>query len=75
MTTPAAPERSAREAIVAYFKDFGILRETRSEYWGIQLVNFLDCTAYFAILTIAALTSAWLAAQWLAGTMKGSDDD
>jgi len=55
MTTPAAPERSAREAIVAYFKDFGILRETRSEYWGIQLVNFLDCTAYFAILTIAAV--------------------
>jgi MFS family permease len=55
MTTAAAPERSAREAIVAYFKDFGILRETRSEYWGIQLVNFLDCTAYFAILTIAAV--------------------
>jgi len=41
--------------IVAYFKDFGVLRETRAEYWGIQLVNFLDCTAYFALLTIAAV--------------------
>jgi len=32
-----------------------VLRETRAEYWGIQLVNFLDCTAYFALLTIAAV--------------------
>jgi MFS family permease len=43
------------DSIVGYFRDFGILRETRSEYWGIQLVNFLDCTAYFAMLTIAAV--------------------
>jgi len=32
-----------------------VLRETRAEYWGIQLINFLDCTAYFALLTIAAV--------------------
>ncbi len=44
-----------REVIVGYFRDFGVLRETRSEYWGIQLVNFLDCTAYFALLNIAAV--------------------
>ena len=41
--------------IVGYFKDFGVLKETRKEYWGIQLINFLDCTAYFALLTIAAV--------------------
>jgi predicted MFS family arabinose efflux permease len=51
----STPSRSAGEAIVGYFRDFGILRETRSEYWGIQIVNFLDCTFYFAMLTIASL--------------------
>jgi MFS family permease len=41
--------------VVAYIRDFGVLRETRAEYWGIQLVNLLDCIAYFAMLTIAAV--------------------
>ena len=47
--------KSAREMIEAYFRDFGVLKETRREYWGIQIVNFLDCTFYFAMLTIATL--------------------
>lgn len=47
--------RTTGEMIIGYFKDFGVLKETRSEYWGIQIVNFLDCTAYFALLTIAAV--------------------
>ncbi len=55
MASPSSEKRSAGEAIGAYFRDFGVLRETRSEYWGIQLVNLLDCTAYFAMLTIAAV--------------------
>lgn len=55
MTTSTAPRHSAREAVVAYIRDFGVLRETRAEYWGIQLVNVLDCIAYFAMLTIAAV--------------------
>lgn len=38
-----------------YFRDFGVLRETRLEFWGIQIVNLLDCTFYFALLTIASL--------------------
>jgi MFS family permease len=50
-----APRRTASEMIVAYFRDFGVLRETRKEYWGIQIINFLDCTAYFGLLTIAAV--------------------
>jgi predicted MFS family arabinose efflux permease len=41
--------------ITGYFRDFGVLRHTRSEYWGIQVVNFLDCVFYFAMLTIASL--------------------
>jgi len=41
--------------ILAYFRDFGVLKETRKEYWGIQIVNFLDCTFYFAMLTIATV--------------------
>ncbi|MEJ2514568.1 MAG: MFS transporter [Gammaproteobacteria bacterium] len=55
MAAPPAAKRSAGEAIAAYFRDFSVLKETRSEYWGIQLVNLLDCTAYFAMLTIAAV--------------------
>ncbi len=54
MSQPTRP-RSAGTMIGDYFRDFGVLRETRSEYWGIQIVNFLDCTAYFALLTIASL--------------------
>ena len=53
-TPPTAP-KSAGEMILAYFRDFGVLKETRKEYWGIQIVNFLDCTFYFAMLTIATV--------------------
>ena len=52
---PPIPSKSAGEMIAAYFRDFGVLRETRKEYWGIQVVNFLDCTFYFALLTIATV--------------------
>lgn len=41
--------------IVDYFADFAVLAETRFEYWGTQVVNFLDCTMYFAMLTIATV--------------------
>jgi dipeptide/tripeptide permease len=52
MSTVPAP-KSAADMIVAYFKDFNVLRETRMEYWGIQIINILDCIAYFAIITAA----------------------
>ena len=52
--TPTSP-KSAGQMIVAYFRDFRVLKETRKEYWGIQLINFLDCTCYFALLTIATV--------------------
>jgi MFS family permease len=53
--TPPAASKSAGEMIAAYFRDFGVLKETRREYWGIQMINFLDCTFYFAMLTIATV--------------------
>jgi MFS family permease len=51
--TPAG--KSAREMIVSYFRDFRVLKETSKEYWGVQVVNVLDCTIYFALLTVASL--------------------
>lgn len=41
--------------LVDYFRDFKVLRHTRSEYWGIQIINFLDSTTFFSILTIAVI--------------------
>jgi len=50
-----APSPSPFEAFIQYFRDFAVLKETRKEYWGIQIINFVDCTAYFALLTIASV--------------------
>ena len=50
-----APARSAWDAIVGYFHDFKVLKETPREYWGVQLINFLDCAAYFTLLTVITL--------------------
>ncbi len=38
-----------------YFRDFKVLRETRKEFWGIQIINFLDCTIFFAMIAIASI--------------------
>jgi len=51
----APPRKSLIETVVTYFNDFGVLKETRKEYWGIQIINFLDCTSYFSLLTIATV--------------------
>ncbi|MDF1562076.1 MAG: MFS transporter [Deltaproteobacteria bacterium] len=42
--------------VVKYFKDFSVLKETRREYWGLQIVNVLDSTAYFAMFNIVILS-------------------
>ncbi len=55
MSEQAAAKKTAGEMMVQYFRDFGVLKETRKEYWGIQVINFLDSTFYFAMLTIASL--------------------
>jgi predicted MFS family arabinose efflux permease len=50
-----APSPSFGDRVLQYFRDFQVLRETRSEYWGIQLVNLIDCVAYFGLLNIASV--------------------
>lgn len=62
MPSPATPgnpaldrRRTFVEMVVQYFRDFRVLRETGREYWGIQIVNILDCTIYFALLNIASV--------------------
>jgi MFS family permease len=52
---PQTSPKSAGQMMVAYFKDFSVLKETRREYWGIQIINFLDCSCYFALITIATV--------------------
>ena len=49
------PNQNSGNFIVNYFKEFGVLRETRIEYWGIQLINLLDSTMLFALVTMGPL--------------------
>ncbi len=49
------PEQAKSNPIIEYFKGFGVLRETRTEYWGLQVINFLDMTAYFALYGIVVV--------------------
>jgi MFS family permease len=51
----AAQKTGLTEAVVNYFRDFKVLKETRSEYWWMQIINFLDCTVFFAVLTITVI--------------------
>ncbi|MEI8255675.1 MAG: MFS transporter, partial [Deltaproteobacteria bacterium] len=57
MSTPAAAsaETKKQNAIVAYFNDFKVLKDNPLEYWGVQLINFFDSTAYFAMTGVAML--------------------
>ncbi len=48
----AAAKKNSGDQVVGYF---GVLKETRKEYWGIQAVNVLDSTVFFAILTITVV--------------------
>lgn len=50
------PPEKQDSMIVKYFKDFRILKETKKEYWGLQVINMLDCLAYFAMFNIAVVT-------------------
>ena len=50
-----ARKSSLAESVLKYFRDFKVLRETRSEYWGMQIINFLDSTAFFSVLTMSVV--------------------
>ncbi len=54
-TATAAKQKSALDFIKGYFLDFKILKDCRMEYWTIQVINFLDCLAYFSFLNIAVV--------------------
>jgi MFS family permease len=54
MSAPAA-KASASQLILGYFRDFKVLKETRPEYWGIQVINFLDNMTYFGILNVVSI--------------------
>ncbi len=42
--------------VVKYFSDFKVLRETKREYWGLQVINALDCLAYFALFNVIIIS-------------------
>lgn len=54
MTSSQASE-PVDNIVVRYFKDFAVLKETRREYWGLQIVNFLDSMFYFAMITVVSM--------------------
>lgn len=39
----------------AYLKNFGVLKDARREYWGVQAINLLDCIYAFASVTVATI--------------------
>src|SRR5262245_41042698 len=57
MTTSsvAGEQKSSVGMIIEYFRDFHVLKETRKEYWGVQIINFLDSMFYFALLSFLTL--------------------
>ncbi len=50
-----AARRGLIGTVVDYFKDFQVLKRTRAEYWGIQVINLIDSITFFSILTIAVV--------------------
>lgn len=55
MSSQSAVQATKKNPIVAYFEDFKVLKDNPKEYWGVQGINFLDSTAYFAMTGIAML--------------------
>ncbi len=54
-TTNGGSDKKSGNFVVEYFRSFGALKETRAEYWGMQVINFIDHTILFAVYTIAVL--------------------
>jgi POT family proton-dependent oligopeptide transporter len=54
---PRSPFEDSQQKnfVIEYFRNFGVLRETRSEYWGMQVINFIDHTIFFAMMTIGVV--------------------
>lgn len=48
-TATLAEKPTALDMIRHYFLSFAVLKDNSRAYWGVQAVNVLDSTAYFAI--------------------------
>ena len=55
-SAPDSSQQPKANIVVQYFRDFAVLKETRKEYWGLQVINMLDSLAYFAMFNIAVVT-------------------
>ena len=55
MDATAVNKKSPGEMIKQYFLDFKVLSDNPISFWGVQVVNFLDLTAYFAMLAVLTL--------------------
>ncbi|TNF37439.1 MAG: MFS transporter [Deltaproteobacteria bacterium] len=66
-TSVDQPKATGFAAIRQYFRDFKILKDNPREYWGMQLINIVDSTGYFAMLTVVTL--------FLSGDVGLSDTD
>lgn len=55
MNATAVNKKSSGEMIKQYFLDFKVLSDNPISFWGVQVVNFLDLTAYFAMIAILTL--------------------
>jgi len=55
MSKRTTSNTSASSKIKQYFLDFKILKDNSVSFWGVQLVNFLDLSAYFAMISILTL--------------------
>lgn len=55
MSSASAVTETKKNPIVAYFADFKVLKDNPKEYWGVQIINFLDSAAWFAMISVAML--------------------
>lgn len=56
MTTPTIASQTGAVAMIRhYFHSFSVLKDNSRAYWGVQAVNVLDATAYFSMISVAAL--------------------
>lgn len=54
-STVANSGKKPSEMILDYFRSFKVLKETPREFWGMQAINFVDCTAYFSLITVITI--------------------
>lgn len=55
MDTSVVQSKPTGAMIKQYFLDFKVMSDNPKSYWGVQLVNFLDLSAYFAMIAVLTL--------------------